>query len=192
MDMSRIDYSRIYTVENNVKAMAFGWIHEDCEKDLFYAFREVIFGSEWASDNRSARDQSKDESGEGDGEEGEESDSDDEDGSDKDELKTSSAERGAAAPIRIATKPPPSNQISLAASPGQQTNPISVRSSLQGHQLQAAQLQQPRQHRAVFANQARNADSQRSAPRPTASATAVESDEESDEESSDDNASDNE
>ncbi|KAK3712230.1 hypothetical protein LTR37_009092 [Vermiconidia calcicola] len=52
MNMSRIDYGRVYTIEHNVKAMAFGWVHEDSEKDFNYDFRDVFFGSQSATPAR--------------------------------------------------------------------------------------------------------------------------------------------
>lgn len=39
--MSRIDYSRAYTVEANVKAMSFGWVHQDSMLCLERSFRDV-------------------------------------------------------------------------------------------------------------------------------------------------------
>lgn len=57
MEKSRIDYGRIYTVEGNVKAMAFGWVHKDSEKDLVYGFRDVNLPSDGRSQRRSNEDQ---------------------------------------------------------------------------------------------------------------------------------------
>lgn len=41
--MTRIDYSRTYTVEHNVKAMSFGLVHEHYKDRLWYTFRDVFF-----------------------------------------------------------------------------------------------------------------------------------------------------
>lgn len=40
-DMSRVDFGRTYTVEHNIKAMAFGWVHKNSERALHYNSREV-------------------------------------------------------------------------------------------------------------------------------------------------------
>lgn len=42
--MTRIDYARLYTVEHNVKAMAFGLVHEHDKNRLWYTFRDVLLG----------------------------------------------------------------------------------------------------------------------------------------------------
>lgn len=41
--MSRIDYARHYTVEYNVKAMPFGCVHKDSEREFLYSFKLVFF-----------------------------------------------------------------------------------------------------------------------------------------------------
>lgn len=45
-EMSRIDYSRIYTVEKNVKARPFGQVIEGSRKDLEHDFLNVLMGEE--------------------------------------------------------------------------------------------------------------------------------------------------
>lgn len=45
LDMCRIDYGRVYTVEHNIKAMAFGWIHDASRKDFHFDFLNVFMGS---------------------------------------------------------------------------------------------------------------------------------------------------
>lgn len=44
--MSRIDYGRVYTVEQNIKALAFGWVHDDSRKDFQFDFLNVFMGEE--------------------------------------------------------------------------------------------------------------------------------------------------
>ena len=76
LERSRIDYSRVYTVEQNVKAMAFGWVAETSEKDLDYDFLNVFLGEEGYA--ASQRRQLDDDDDDGD-EEAVESESDDDD-----------------------------------------------------------------------------------------------------------------
>lgn len=45
-EMSRIDYGRMYTVEKNIKARAFGWVHEVSRHRLDYDFLNVFMGEE--------------------------------------------------------------------------------------------------------------------------------------------------
>ncbi|KAK3719953.1 hypothetical protein LTR37_004076 [Vermiconidia calcicola] len=60
MNMSRIDYGRVYTIEHNVKAMAFGWVHEESQKDFHYDFRAVLFGNHSDEDDEDEEDNSED------------------------------------------------------------------------------------------------------------------------------------
>lgn len=48
--MLRIDYSRVYTVEHNVKAMAFGFVHRDSKEDFMYSFKAVFFPEDEGGD----------------------------------------------------------------------------------------------------------------------------------------------
>lgn len=69
--MSRIDYFRSYTVEHNVKAMAFGYVHKDSEKQFFYDFKDVVFGDEGGDEDDDGEESSSEE-----GQDPEEGDSD--------------------------------------------------------------------------------------------------------------------
>lgn len=87
-DMSRIDYGRVYTVEHNIKAMAFGWIHESSRRNFSFDFLNVFMGEQgyrdWLEAQQQAEaDEDSDDSEDDDDEQadnGAEDDDDDNDG----------------------------------------------------------------------------------------------------------------
>lgn len=85
-EKSRIDYGRVYTVEHNIKAMAFGWVHEQSRKDFQFDFLNVFMGDEgyadWSRGERRAHHRNKEEDSD-DASEGDSDDSDDEDDDDE-------------------------------------------------------------------------------------------------------------
>lgn len=89
-EMSRIDYGRVYTVEHNIKAMAFGWIHEDSRRAFHFDFLNVFMGDggydAWVNQQQQAREAAgSDESGDSEDAEDNESEGDDEDDDDDDQ-----------------------------------------------------------------------------------------------------------
>ena len=192
MEMSRIDYSRIYTVESYVKARAFGWVHEESEKDLFYDFREVIFGSEWSSDMQSGRnirdDDSSEENAEDNahgGSDGEEDDEEEDD--DAEDTNARSAQSKGKAPVRPARMAPGPSSVTPAqvqtAMQQRLTDPAAAASQTA---LQAARVQQQR-NLALHAAQIQDGASRHS---PSRQATTVAAAQDSEEEESDEESED--
>ena len=199
MEMSRIDYSRIYTVESNVKARAFGWVHEESEKDIFYDFREVILGFEWSSDMQSGRNIRDDDSSEEDaednahdGSDGEEDDDDEED--DGEDTNARSAQSKRKAPVRPARMAPGPSSVTPAqvqtAVQQRLTDPAAAASQTA---LQPARVQQQR-NLALHAAQIQEGAYRHSSSRqPTTVAAAQDSEnEESDEEPEDESSEEDE
>lgn len=139
-EMSRIDYSRVYTIEKNVKARAFGWVHEDSRKNLDYDFLNALMSEEayqaWEAEmieralansrgaTRARTDQPKDSKQEGEGDESEsegEAEGDDDD-DDDDNGEESQGEDDTSAPP--SPPPPRSSSKGKGKAPISNTKPV--------------------------------------------------------------------
>ena len=196
VEMSRIDYGRVYTVEHNVKARAFGWVHEDSKKDLDYDFRDVFMGDEgyrayqeqYQRQNRTGEATG----GANDDDEDSEGSEDDAEGSDHDDEKRRVIQRSlvplagdtlSKAPAHVSRPSGPQFGRAASSTPSAHT---SAQRTLAGSQLaQVPKVQNQQTHRVVgAAGVAAGISHAQSQQGPRSSSQALATQEESEEDSS--------